>query len=75
MRNNPSNLKNLLDSGDIDKTRWKKYFADVPETLVPSCKDCLDFKDGKCRGGGDPIECFLYGSHSRPDGILLKNHS
>jgi len=73
MSNDLENLKKMLENGDIDKTHWSEHFPDLPDTRVPGCKDCLDLKKGTCRGGEDPVECFLYGSHSRPDGTLLRN--
>ncbi len=65
------NLRILLIAGDIDKEKWDQHFATVPETLIPSCRDCLDWKNGTCREEGDPVECFLYGTHSRPEGMLF----
>jgi hypothetical protein len=72
MNYNAKNLKAMLDSGDIDKTRWKIYFASVPDTVVPTCRDCMNKKNGTCSEIGDPVECFLYGSLSKSDGFLLK---
>jgi hypothetical protein len=72
MHYNLRNLQAMLDSGDIDKTTWKMHFPDVPDTMVPTCADCLNLKEGICSGGANPVECFLYGTMSKSDGILLK---
>jgi hypothetical protein len=69
---NASNLKAMLDSGDIDAVSWRIHFAGIPDSIVPACNDCLDWKGGICSKEGDPIECFLYGLHSPSNGILLK---
>ncbi|MDD1687579.1 hypothetical protein [Methanoregula sp.] len=69
---NLNNLNALLDAGDIDRDNWKRHFADVPDTRVPTCRDCLDRKNGSCRDNGHPIECFLYGSKSQANESLLK---
>jgi hypothetical protein len=71
MNYSAGNLKAMLDSGDIDAISWKIHFAGIPDTVVPTCRDCLDWKNKKCSEAGNPIECFLYGFHSRSNGILL----
>jgi len=74
MNFSPRDLKKLLDEGDIDLIKWRIYFAKVLDTILPTCEDCRDKKNGSClEEGGNPIECFLYGPNSRPDGILLKD--
>lgn len=69
------NLRILLDAGDIDKEKWDLHFGHVPGTIVPTCRDCMDCKNGTCHEEGDPVECFLYGSHSRPDGVLFDKNT
>ena len=75
MNTNLKNLNAMLNSGDIDKFNWNMHFADVPETIVPTCDDCLDRKNGTCCEMGNPIECFLYGIHSKSNKILLDIHN
>jgi hypothetical protein len=73
MYSNLNNLKFLLNSGEIDNISWETHFAEVPDTRVPACKDCLDRKNGTCSRDGDPVECFLYGIHAKSNEFLLKN--
>jgi hypothetical protein len=73
MAYNASTIRNLIEAGEIDRTSWGEHFSNIGENSVPSCTDCLDKKTGKCAGNSDPVECFLYGSHSRSDAVLLKN--
>lgn len=68
-----ANLTLLLNAGEIDLPAWKLHFADLPDTMVPTCRDCLDRKNGSCQAEGNPVDCFLYGSHSHSEGILLKD--
>ena len=75
MNGNLSNLKAMLNSGDIDIGNWELHFAGVPSTKVPTCNDCMDKKNGNCSEDGDPIECFLYGIHSKSNTILLKQRN
>ena len=73
MNGNLKNLQSMLNSGDIDKNRWKMYFVDVPDTKVPTCEDCLKRKNRSCDEETTPLDCFLYGSMSQSAGVLLKD--
>lgn len=72
---NLNNLNALLDSGEIDKTKWKILFANVPDTRVPTCNDCRNRIDGSCREQGTPVDCFLYGAMSPSQGNLLNKNN
>jgi hypothetical protein len=66
-------LKTLLEAGEINKIMWTEYFGELGENRIPTCNDCRDRKTGKCSGNSDPVECFLYGSHSQEDKVLLSS--
>lgn len=72
---NINNLKAMLASGEIDKTRWRLLFSTLPESTMPTCLDCVNRKNGTCRDETTPIECFLYGNQSRADDALLKKEN
>ncbi|GAH91366.1 unnamed protein product [marine sediment metagenome] len=51
----PKTLKQLVRVG-ICPYLWSVHFKKRPDKVT--CHDCLDFKNGFCKGGSDPIECF-----------------
>jgi len=52
-------VQRFLDQGKIDPELWIEHFPTVLATRVPSCNDCEDFKNNLCKGGKDPVDCFL----------------
>ena len=45
--------------GKIDPFLWMVYFSSTLDTSIPTCEDCLDFKNRSCPGGESPVDCFL----------------
>ena len=75
MTNELKLLNALFDSGDIDKKHWKSVFIDLPDTRMPTCRDCQKSRNGSCIAQTDPLECFLYGTMAESKGILLNQGS
>lgn len=51
----PKTIKQLVRAG-ICPYAWSIHFKRRPDKAT--CRDCLDFKNGFCKGGTDPISCF-----------------
>jgi len=68
MRYTARHIQKFLEQGKIDPTLWKNHFPSLLPTQVPSCEDCEDFKDRKCAGEKDPVECFLAAKPDQPEG-------
>jgi hypothetical protein len=53
----PKDLKGLIRAG-ICPNLWMEHFHDKRPDKA-KCEDCEDFKIGVCKGGRDPIQCFM----------------
>ncbi len=67
MKYTARHIQRFLEQGKIDPTLWKNHFPSLLPTQVPSCEDCEDFKDQRCVGKKDPVECFLAAKPEEPE--------
>jgi hypothetical protein len=59
MKYTARHIRKFLSEGKIDATLWTAHFPQVLVSLVPTCKDCEDYKTHVCEGGKNPVDCFL----------------
>jgi len=59
MKYTARHIRRFLEEGKIDATLWKNHFPGLLPTQVPACEECSEFKERTCKGGKDPVECFL----------------
>jgi hypothetical protein len=59
MKYTARHVQRFIDQGKIDPDLWKKHFPSVLETRVPVCSDCEEYKNTRCEGGRDPVDCLL----------------
>jgi hypothetical protein len=74
MKYTARHIQRFLEQGKIDPVHWKTSFPSLLPTQVPTCEDCLEYKEKTCPGGRDPVECFLNKVASTPpdDGDVKK---
>ena len=50
--------KRLVRDAGVNHLVWVVHFGrGVPGQVC--CRDCVDFVEGLCKGGGDPVRCML----------------
>lgn len=54
-----ADLNVFLGTGRIDPLLWLAYFPDTLDLKIPSCEDCLAFREESCPGLTNPVDCFL----------------
>jgi len=59
MKYTARHVRRFLEQGRIDPGLWAGHFPTVLPSRVPTCSDCEDFRNASCRGGKDPVDCFL----------------
>jgi hypothetical protein len=52
-------VKRFLEQGKIDPYLWTKHFPTLLDTRMPGCRDCEDYKKKLCKGGKNPVDCFV----------------
>ena len=59
MKYTARHVQKFLEQGRISPELWFRHFPTLLPSRVPTCNDCEDFKNSSCKGGKDPVDCFL----------------
>jgi hypothetical protein len=52
-------IRKFIEQGKIDPHFWSDHFPAVLVSKVPDCSDCEDYKKNICKGGRNPVDCFV----------------
>ena len=59
MKYTARHLQKFLIEGKIDSKLWTAHFPRVLVSHVPTCDECKDYQNKACKGGQNPVDCFL----------------
>jgi len=59
MKYTARHVKKFQSEGKIDAELWTAHFPGVLLSHMPTCNECVDNQTRTCKGGKNPVDCFL----------------